>query len=245
MPFTLSHPAIIIELGRKYNKTISLSGLIIGSMIPDIEYYLLMEIHSSIGHTLWGIFYFCLPLSLIILMLYHALMKDFIIVQTQNIAQGRFNKYYKKKWLEYFINNWYKVIFSIVLGVISHLLWDAFTHKNGYFVTMIDVLQSSIVLLNTTIPVYKILQHLSSFMGGLYLICVVLSMKKQTGGKILPTVKPLNNLIVILMMCLMLFLRYYWGTSVTIGNFIVSSIAALFYSILSVSIFYKIFQLFK
>src|SRR5690606_5057402 len=132
-------------------------------------------------------------------------------------------------WFEYFNYNWYKVIISIVIGVISHLLWDAFTHKSGYFVTMFDVLQNSIELFNANIPLYKILQHLSSVIGGLYLLFVVLSMNKQTVGINLPTVKPLNNMLVILIVCLILFLRYYWGTSVTMGNFIVSVIAALFY----------------
>lgn len=40
MPFTFSHPAIILPLSYLPKKWFSLTGLIIGSLIPDFEYLL-------------------------------------------------------------------------------------------------------------------------------------------------------------------------------------------------------------
>ncbi|WP_262496247.1 DUF4184 family protein [Flavobacterium piscis] len=39
MPFTFSHPAIILPLKYLPKNWISLTGLIIGSLTPDFEYF--------------------------------------------------------------------------------------------------------------------------------------------------------------------------------------------------------------
>src|SRR3954465_14023561 len=71
MPFTLSHPAAILPL-RKY---LPLSALLIGSMSPDFEYPLRLAAVSRFSHSLPAIFYFCLPVSLLLLLLFHRLIK--------------------------------------------------------------------------------------------------------------------------------------------------------------------------
>ena len=54
MPFTFSHPAIVLPLKYLPKKWFSFTGLIIGSMTPDFEYFLRMKVKSDYSHTLNG-----------------------------------------------------------------------------------------------------------------------------------------------------------------------------------------------
>lgn len=70
IPFTCSHPALIIPL-RWYGFV--LSALIIGSMAPDFEYFIRFSTTRTISHTIPGVFTFCLPAGFIVFLLYHKL----------------------------------------------------------------------------------------------------------------------------------------------------------------------------
>lgn len=58
MPFTFSHPAIILPFKYLPNRWISMTGLIIGSLTPDFEYFIRMKIESYYSHTNAGLFLF-------------------------------------------------------------------------------------------------------------------------------------------------------------------------------------------
>ena len=70
MPFTFAHPAIVLPLHALQRRCFSLTALVAGSLSPDFEYFLRMQIHSSHIHTLWGLLYFDLPLGLILAFLF-------------------------------------------------------------------------------------------------------------------------------------------------------------------------------
>ena len=58
------------------------------------------------------------------------------------------------------------------------MLWDSFTHIDGYFVEIFDYLKYSIVIKNFSIPVYKILQHCSTIFGCLIIFIVIIKLPK-------------------------------------------------------------------
>ena len=60
MPFTIAHPAIILPL-RKRGSILSTTGLIIGSMIPDLDLFIQMREVENLGHQWYGIFLFDMP----------------------------------------------------------------------------------------------------------------------------------------------------------------------------------------
>ena len=73
MPFTLSHAAAALP----FRKTrLEMSALVTGCFAPDFSYFMFVIPHGLIGHTLSGTFVFDLPLSLIVLWLFHAYMKQ-------------------------------------------------------------------------------------------------------------------------------------------------------------------------
>lgn len=167
MPFTFSHPAIVLPLTLLPRHWISVSGLVIGSITPDFEYFLRMRIQSDYSHTISGLFWFDVPLGLLLAFVFHNIVRDSLFDNLPTVLQSRLATFKQCDWNRYFASNWLVVIFSILLGAASHILWDSFTHDHGYFVQTIPALSTKVDLFSRTIPTLKIVQHGSTFVGGL------------------------------------------------------------------------------
>lgn len=165
MPFTFSHPAIILPLAYLPKRWFSLTGLIIGSLMPDFEYFLRMEIRSDFSHTFEGVFLFDLPLGIVTAFVFHNIVRNNLFDNLPYILKSRVVIFKNFNWNTYFKKNWLVVIFSVIIGTFSHILWDSFTHDTGYFVQKFEILNQSVELFDKQIPILKILQHLSTFIG--------------------------------------------------------------------------------
>ncbi len=174
MPFTFSHPAIILPLARLNEKYISVSALVVGSMVPDFEYFIRMRLKQVHGHSIAGAFYFDLPVALISLFLFHYLVRDTLIDHLPDFLRKKYTVFYRMNWFEYARKRWYVVLYSAVIGIFSHLFWDAFTHAPGYFVKYIPFLKEELLIFNVKIPSYDFMQLLSSGFGALIIAIVIL-----------------------------------------------------------------------
>jgi hypothetical protein len=175
MPFTFSHPAIVLPLKKISGKTLSLTGLVIGSMTPDFEYFIRMRDQSHYSHSVPGIFWFDLPLGILLAFIYHQIVRDQLISNLPEVLNRKLSVFKQFNWVDYFKRNWAVVIISILIGAASHLLWDSFTHRTGYFVRKIVWLQKIIVVTHIRIHVYSLLQHLSTLTGGIIVIWAIFS----------------------------------------------------------------------
>ena len=172
MPFTFSHPAIVLPLNRLSKRWISITALVIGSITPDFEYFIRMKVLSIYSHTLGGLFWFDLPLALILLIIYNRFIKDKLI----DHLPGYFNKrlsVYKNEMPKYFGTNFIVIILCLLIGGASHIFWDSFTHPTGYFVKHSHVLSPKIAIKHLPVPLYSILQQLSSLIGALVIIYAI------------------------------------------------------------------------
>lgn len=174
MPFTFSHPAIILPLAKLNEKYISVSALVVGSMAPDFEYFIRMRLKQVHGHSIAGAFYFDLPVTLISLVLFHFLVRDTLIDHLPDFLRKKYSSFYQMNWFEYARKRWYVVLYSAVIGIFSHLFWDAFTHAPGYFVQYIPFLKEELLIFNVKIPSYDFMQLLSSAFGALIIAIVML-----------------------------------------------------------------------
>src|SRR6185437_5307110 len=122
MPFTLSHPAAVIPI-RKFGV---LSALVIGSMMPDTLYFMpFVGAHDWYGHTLPGIFFYCLPAGLAFLWLFHAFLKGPLISLFPEVEQRKLQA--ASAGFRFFpMRRLVALAFSILLGAASHVTWDAF-----------------------------------------------------------------------------------------------------------------------
>ena len=69
MPFTFSHPALVLPLNYLPKRWFSLTALVVGSMMPDLEAFLRFKSEKNVTHTWDALFWFCLPLGLLIILL--------------------------------------------------------------------------------------------------------------------------------------------------------------------------------
>ena len=169
MPFTFAHPAILIPIG--YKRRLSATALIIGSMVPDFEFFLKMRTGENIGHHWYGILLFDVPLSIICCYVFHLILRDMLIDQSPQWLYERFNKMKEFDWHTYAKKNPATVLLSIMLGIISHLFLDAFTHEDGLFVEKIAFLQREVMFQDFKTGMYMLLQIFGSVIG-LYLIFI-------------------------------------------------------------------------
>jgi hypothetical protein len=60
---------------------------------------------------------------------------------------------------------------SILIGELTHVVWDSFTHLDGFVVMRVAALQAHLTIpVLTGVPVYLVLQHGSTVVGMLLLI---------------------------------------------------------------------------
>lgn len=185
MPFTFSHPAIVLPATYLPKKYYSLSGLIMGSMTPDFEYFIRMKDFSKYSHTWPGMFWFDLPLGLALIFIFHNVVRNTLIQYLPFSLNVRFSVFEKFNWNNYFRKNVIVVIISLLVGIASHLFWDSFTHDGGYFAESIPALSEKTHVLSYSFFGATIFQYASSVVGGLIMIMYIFRFPevKYTGHK--------------------------------------------------------------
>jgi hypothetical protein len=167
MPFTLSHPAAIIPLARQ---RLVLSALVVGSMSPDFLYFINLAPRGQFGHTPAGVFLFCLPPGMLTLWLFHTLMKWPLLSLCPQALQERLMRP-AQGFTFRSMSRQLLIVLSILIGAGTHLLWDGFTHEYGWAVSRLSFLSWSVIEIGArSIPVFKLLQHLSTVIGGTALL---------------------------------------------------------------------------
>jgi len=238
MPFTLAHPSIVLPL-KKSGLKLSMTGLVMGSMVPDFEFFIQMREVENIGHHWYGIFLFDLPAAIILAFFFHNILRNVLINNLPKIYKSRFIKLNTFDWNKYFVNNKSMVLKSIVIGVVSHLLWDSFTHYDGVFVELFPILSHEINLLNTETPIYFLLQILFSIIGMIALHLQVIRM---------PRYEITNNTKIDYRFWLTFILIFAAGFSLrfiispefnSFGEFAIAIMGTAFYSIIPVSILFN------
>lgn len=160
MPFTLAHPAAVLPLRRT---GLVFSALVVGSMAPDFPYFLSVSDAIRWGHSTRGVFLFCLPFGLLVLWLFHAGVKRPLLSLAPEFMRQRISK----ESLEFRFGPGSRLLLilaSLLLGTITHILWDGFTHDHGYFVKHWALL-SVPVMTYRVMPLWRALQGACSVLG--------------------------------------------------------------------------------
>ncbi len=238
MPFTFCHPALVLPLPSLSGRRLSLTGLVVGSMAPDFEYFIRMKLSGQVGHSLWGIFYFDLPVAFLVASVFHLFVRNRLFEQMPEDLRARLSAFTRFDWKEYVTRNTLWVVVSLLIGVCSHLFWDAFTHQTGFFVAQIEFLSRDLNFPGHTIPVYNLLQHASSLLGAIVLWIWFIRLPKNRVTPV-PTDRPywitFGSVTAVLFAA-----RFAWGLSVyDYGNVVVSAISSASVGILVASLLQK------
>ena len=228
MPFTLAHPAIVLPFSRLAPRYFSSTALVIGSLAPDFEYFLRVQVKSIYSHTWAGIFYFDLPLALMLIFGFHLFIRQPLIAHLPFVLRQRFDGCFNFNWLKYARRHFITVLVSALIGISSHLFWDSFTHETGYFATYIPFLRSDVPVFGQDIPVHKILQHLSTLVGFFVITWFIRQLPRAPHEKL--PVKVYYWPIIIFVTLLFVFLTK--GDFFILGQVIVSSISGFLIGLL-------------
>ena len=170
MPFTLAHPAAIIPVRKLAGRWGVLSALVIGSMAPDFVYFLPIGVTGGFSHSLRGTVAFCLPAGLVVYAVFHALLREPLTALLPEAISNRIDA--APDWIPRTLAACVALALSLIAGALTHIGWDAFTHGNTVVVRNLDVLRYPLELTRgVRIPVYKLLQHLSTI-GGLAVLAL-------------------------------------------------------------------------
>jgi Domain of unknown function (DUF4184) len=164
MPFTPAHPAILLLLKPFKKLQLSWTAMFIGSIIPDFEYFIWMSPSAYVSHTILGIFIFNLPMTFIIAFVWHQLLYPIIIPRIIFFHQ-RIQLEERPAFIEWMKNNWRVFILSATVGIITHLLWDSFSHANGYLVHRVPFLLEFIQLGNFSVRACYVMWYISTIIG--------------------------------------------------------------------------------
>lgn len=176
MPFTPAHPAIILPFIR--SRYFSATGLIAGSMSPDFEYFFKMSVSSVYSHTVAGLIYFDLPVTILISLVFHLVVKKNLIYNLPLFLQKRFNALLEIDFVKYLKEHLWIFVISALLGAASHILWDSFTHNNAFFVRTLPFYKGTHVPFEgVRYPLWYALQHISTVVGLTTIVIYMLSMR--------------------------------------------------------------------
>ncbi len=163
MPWTLSHPAILLPLRRFTPRPLDFTALVIGSMTPDFGYYIGRFDLATFAHTLPGSLIACLPVGMLLLLLFYLVCRPVCHALPSPHRQNL------RPLCPKFPNNlmqWAMILISLLLGAWTHNFWDAFTHQHGWFVDRIPWLQQPVIYVgSTTVYRFLLFQELSTVIG--------------------------------------------------------------------------------
>lgn len=163
MPFTLCHPAIVLPLHRYTRGMTSLPALVIGSMAPDFVYFFSLGVTGSFSHSGPGILLYCVPAGAVVYILYFTLLRQPLLAWLPRAISARMA--WQIVWPLHDARAVGGVLGSLAIGASTHVFWDSFTHDNTAVVPHLGVLRSLVSIGSFEIPVFKVLQHMSSLVG--------------------------------------------------------------------------------
>ena len=151
MPYTISHAIISLPAHSITRGKIPVAAFIVGSISPDFPYQLALTITKAPGHSIAGVFIYCLLPSLLILAIWYRWLEkptlDLFWLERERVS---FNKW-----------SYLAIVFGVLIGAYSHILWDSTSHVDGYFVARSDFLRTSLF----SLPLYKWNQYGSGVLG--------------------------------------------------------------------------------
>jgi len=176
MAFTIAHMAAALPFYRS-QKWLNFEALLIGTMLPDLPYFLNSDRAVwQQPHQWLGIFTYCLPWGLLVFVLWHWMLKAAAVALIQPwptvqllfsassnlIDQTAIGQHSCSKLRQYGYF-WLTVVFGLMLGASTHLLWDGITHPDGFIAQRVNWLQYPLeIAVLGVMPVARFLQYVSS-----------------------------------------------------------------------------------
>ena len=159
MPFTVSHAAAVLPLQRLGAHQLPLTALMIGSMAPDFGYFFSHDASRQLTHSFASLIFFSLPVGLLVWLFYVAILEKATITLLSDRWHTRFAHTDAITPLLIL-----RASIAIILGALTHILWDALTHRETFITNAIPALSGPTPGFSW-LPIYHLLHGLSSVVG--------------------------------------------------------------------------------
>jgi hypothetical protein len=177
MPFTISHAAAVLPLRKLGGSRLPLAAMMIGSMSPDFAYFLPFDLGRMSTHEFDGILMFCWPVGLALWLLFVHLVERPTIELLPEEWRARVPRSDAVPSLRMYA----LASIAIVLGAMTHVAWDAFTHANTTITNAFPAFRAEVFTFHgRKIRVFLILQYLSSVIGLLGLAIWARNVRRST-----------------------------------------------------------------
>lgn len=169
MPFTLAHPAAVLPLVRR---PFVASALVAGAVAPDLLYidpiyrFATQHINGNftitLTHEFTSAFWLDPLLAVLMLAVFHLVIRRPLVTLAPSALAARLPS---PPITSVAVLLW--TLVSVIVGAVTHVVWDSFTHGDGYFVRQFPgVFRAEVVGAS---DVNRILQYVSTVGGCLIL----------------------------------------------------------------------------
>lgn len=179
MPFTPAHALAVLPAVRWHAKLrLDPTCLVLGSMIPDFEYFARGEQVGRFGHTFASIATWGIPATLVLAAVFQLVVKWPMLLA----APGRWTPVFAAPWpvgrgVRSIAAISASLVISAALGDLTHLLWDGVTHSDGAIARNVSVLRTPIDVPGLgPMVLHRVIQHTSTLVG-LAVICAYLAVQ--------------------------------------------------------------------
>lgn len=167
MPFTfLAHQAPVLPLKLWRPRWFSGAALAIGSMAPDFDKFLDGADATRYGHTLAGQAVYCLPLSLLIYWLLTRVAAPPLARFLPDLGAFHLRDYAASLAAVRPRREWLVVATSVLVGSVSHVAFDGFTHADPRVVALFPVLARDAVMIGRDVDSYMLVLQLVATVAG-------------------------------------------------------------------------------
>ncbi len=124
MPFTLSHPAAVLLMGKT---GLPVAAMVAGSMAPDVPMFVHVSGSYAVTHSLLGVLTVDVVLGMLGVVVWFGLVRDALVDVAPALVRERL-----PTTARYSRAQWVLVPVAVALGALTHVVWDAFTHQNRW-----------------------------------------------------------------------------------------------------------------
>lgn len=160
LPFTLSHAAAALPFMRG---GLVPSALVIGSMAPDLPYYLPLPIAQSLTHSTAGVGTVDLLLAVVCFAIWQVLFAPVAVAAAPEGLRRRLAPRHPVGWRHHLATPTALLLAgaSLLIGSATHVLWDEFTHAGRWGAANIDWLATT----HGALAGYRWAQYASGIVG--------------------------------------------------------------------------------
>jgi hypothetical protein len=144
-----------------------------------------MGVNSAYSHTIAGIFYFNIPVTVLLSFIFHLVVKRNLFHNSPLHIQRKFQDTLHFDFRSYFKKHWLIFLVSAMVGSASHIFWDSFTHGSGYFANTLWFYEGTYVPFDgVNYPLFYALQHISTAVGLIVFVGFIVSKKSDPAALI-------------------------------------------------------------